>query len=364
MLRPRVKYEHQPVRYGDNAIGIGGEVPGIGSRVHDPDGWLWQLLALLDGAHTVDEIVRDLVERFPAHPDAQVREAIADFVEAGYVEDAAATGLLGDRARERYDRGMALLRWMDRTPGRSSEDVQARLHQARVVVVGLGGAGGAAAEALAGCGVGHIHCVDADVVQLSNLNRQFLYTEDDIGLRKVDVAVRRLRRYNSDITITGEALDVDGPAALHGLVTDSDVLLLTADRPAEIRSWANVTCHGTGTSWVYAGYHGPQTTVGFFRPGSGPCYDCLQVLRHRNLAASPTTTPWQPGVDLPDRHAANAISSGLTGYLAAHVAIALITGVPRTRPNHEFGFNLVTLESVSGAVLEAPLPDCPTCRRH
>ena len=74
-------------------------------------------------------------------------------------------------------------------PRASSWDAQARLARSRVTVVGLGGSGAGAAAALAASGVGRLHCVDPDAVELSNLNRQVLYSEDDIGRPKVDAAV-------------------------------------------------------------------------------------------------------------------------------------------------------------------------------
>jgi molybdopterin/thiamine biosynthesis adenylyltransferase len=78
------------------------------------------------------------------------------------------------------------------------------LRASRVTVVGVGGTGGVAALALAAAGVGQLHCVDPDVVDLSNLGRQVVYTEDDTGRPKVGGAVARLRRLNADIAVSGE----------------------------------------------------------------------------------------------------------------------------------------------------------------
>ena len=100
---------------------------------------------------------------------------------------------------------------MDLTPRESTWHAQLRLRRSKAIVIGLGGTGGAAAMALAMSGVGHVHCVEPDLVELSNLNRQILYTEKDIGLPKVDAAVERLRSSNSDIMVTGDRVEVDGP---------------------------------------------------------------------------------------------------------------------------------------------------------
>ncbi|HET9137908.1 ThiF family adenylyltransferase [Actinophytocola sp.] len=351
---PRIKREHQPVLLGGGRIRIGGHVPGIARDVLDPDGWVWAMLEALDGSRSVEQVISHVVSLFPTKPKRQVRAAIEDFVQAGYVEDAGESppADLTVAEVERYSRGRALFSWMDLVPRRSSWDAQLQLRQARVVVVGLGGVGGAAALALTLSGVGHIHCVEPDVVELSNLNRQILFTDEDIGKSKVDAAMGRLRAYNSGAMVTGEQTVVDTPGVLRALAVTCDVLLLAADQPLEIRSWTNRVCHATGTAWVHGGYHGPQVVAGLYRPGAGPCYECARVTGRPPRAAQ------RPRAGM---HAANAVSANLAGLLAAHAAMSLITGVPALRVGSQFGFNLVTLrESVAGSTGE-PRPDCPTC---
>ncbi|CAM5347475.1 ThiF family adenylyltransferase [Streptomyces tanashiensis] len=64
---------------------------------------------------------------------------------------------------------------------------------------------------LVASGVGHVRCVDHDTVELTNLNRQFLFDEDDVGRPKTQVAVGRLSRLNTDVTVTGEERLLTGP---------------------------------------------------------------------------------------------------------------------------------------------------------
>ncbi|MGM1062175.1 HesA/MoeB/ThiF family protein [Saccharothrix sp. Mg75] len=362
MFRPRIKFEHRPVRYGEDRIRIGGDVVGVASEISDPEGWVWTLLNTLDGTRTVDQVVADLVHRYPDRSQEQMRQAVDDLVTTGYVYDAAApppervigTGL------DRYDRGMMLLRWMDRTPGRSAWDAQLLLHQARVTVVGVGGVGAEAAWALVASGVGKVHCVDGDVVERSNLNRQVLYTEHDLGRSKVDAAVERLRQHNGEVVVTGEHLMINGSQQLEALAADCDVLLLAADTPGEIRSWANRACLVTGTAWVHGGYFGPQVHIGLYRPGSGPCADCGRTARLERDARLPPLTSWTPARSQTPPHAANAVTAGMTGLLAAHAVTSLITGAPALSVNREYGLNLITLREHTVG-LDSPRPDCPTC---
>ncbi|WP_018680146.1 ThiF family adenylyltransferase [Actinokineospora enzanensis] len=360
MYRPRIKAKHRPVRLGDGSVRIGGTVPGIERRIKDPDGWVWALLGTLDGTRTVDQVVTELVHRFPGRPEAEVIRDLGVLIQAGHVEDAAeaAPRELSSRERERYSRCRELSEWMARVGRRSSWESELLLRQARVVVIGIGGTGSIAALNLAQSGVGELHCVEPDVVELSNLPRQALFTERDLGQPKVEAAVRELRARNSDIRITGEALTITGPAAMLALAARFDVVVLAADQPAEIQTWTNRACHATGTAWVHAGYHGPQINYGLYRPGTGPCYECVATAERDHHTGS--TYP-EPMVAREEIQAGNAVSAGMSGALAAHTAMDLITSVPGLPVNREYAFNLVTLVGDVVSALETPRPDCPTC---
>jgi molybdopterin/thiamine biosynthesis adenylyltransferase len=169
------------------------------------------LLDAMDGGRSMAEIVAVVRAAHPGQPERTIESGLRQLVRSGHVEDAVAPHPpeLTDRDLERYDRSMRYLRWMDLTPRASSWDPQVMLRSARVTVLGVGGTGGIAAQALAAAGIGHLHCVDFDTVELSNLCRQVLYTEDDIGKSKVDAAVTRLGSLNSDIEVTGQHLRVD-----------------------------------------------------------------------------------------------------------------------------------------------------------
>ncbi|WP_308258571.1 ThiF family adenylyltransferase [Saccharothrix obliqua] len=359
-----MKHEHRPFLLGANEVRIGGRVPGIASVVHDPDGWVWALLAALDGTHTTEQVISDMARRFPDHAAADVRTALDELDAQGHLEDAAEPPPtdLSPSEQDRYSRGRALWRWMSRTPGAGSWAAQSALRSARVVVVGVGGVGSTAALALVASGVGQVHLVEPDVVELSNLNRQLIYTERDLGRHKAVAAVRRLRAHNREVRVTGERTAVDGPDVLRRLAAKCDVLLMAADTPSQIRSWTNRACRDTGTAWVHGGYHGPQVNVGVFRPGTGPCYDCARRANQEHIESLPIT-PWPGGIGSTAVNAANAVSSGIAGHLAAHAAMSLVTGVPALPVNREYGFNLVTLLDNVALGVEGPRADCPTCGR-
>ena len=349
---PRVKPEHAPSRSSGGTIRLGGVMYGIASEIEDPDGWAWAALTLMDGTRRTEEITAELAARFPELTVDEAGDIVATLLSSGHVEEAdpGPCPELSEREKERYSCSRDFYRWIDLTPRDHGWEPQLRIRAARVLVIGLGGTGGHAAWSLAASGVGRLHLVDPDVVELSNLNRQLLYTEADIGRPKVEVALDRLRRVNSDIEITGERAAVTGPDDLDRLLDGFGVLVLCADHPREpggIRTWANRVCARRGIPWVTGGYNGPLVSVGVFGPG-GPCFECVRA-----------GIPPQPGADYAWPGVTGA-SAGLSGQLVAHDVLSLITETMPAPPGY---FHGVALLDPNGHVYahNPSLPDCEIC---
>ncbi|GII03268.1 HesA/MoeB/ThiF family protein [Planobispora takensis] len=356
MLLPRVKDGHHPFRFDDGTVRIGGEIYGLATEIGDPQGVAWAALTLMDGTRTTEEVVAAVRASFPRLAEAAAREVVTRLIASGHLEDASARvpAEIGERERIRYGRSQAFFRRVDLTPREHGWEAQLRLKAARIVVLGLGGTGSHAAWALAASGVGRIHCVDADLVELSNLNRQALYTEGDIGRPKAATAVVALRRVNSDIEITGERRRVGSESELSALLDGCDVLALCADEPRGqgIRIWANRACARAGVPWAGGGYNGPLVTVGTFARGRGACYECLaagEALRRR------------PGLPVElGGPGATAVSAGISGQLVAHAVISLVTGVPGPAVGAVVGVNLIAPDHHVW-IRHPPRPGCPVC---
>jgi molybdopterin/thiamine biosynthesis adenylyltransferase len=363
MRRPRIKPEHSPYRTTEGQIRIGGGVYGIAAEITDPGGWLWNLITAIDGTAGPAEIVGRVLRAYPDAAEADVLDALESLIGAGYVEDAAAEvpADFSLREQQRYGRGVQFYRWVDLQPRRSPWDVQRLLRGARVVLIGVGGTGASAALALAASGVGHLHCIDADVVELSNLNRQILYTEGDLGRPKAAAAVAHLRQRNSDIKITGERTRIGSPDDCAAAIAGYGMLALCADRPDDLRRWANRSCLAARIPWVDGGYHGPLVTAGVYVPGDGPCWECLRAGELARLGL-PAISPADLSRGLPRApgNAATAVTAALSGQLVAHLAIALLTGTSPITPGTVYGTNLMMLgEQV--VVRHPRRRDCPAC---
>jgi molybdopterin/thiamine biosynthesis adenylyltransferase len=363
MRRPRIKPEHAPYRTTGGQIRIGGGVYGIAAEITDPGGWLWSLVTAIDGTAGPAQIVGRVRRAHPDAAEADVHDALESLIGAGYVEDAAAAEPADFSLREqrRYRRSVQFYRWVDLRPRSSPWDVQRMLRNARVVLVGIGGTGTSAAMALTASGVGRLHCIDADVVELSNLNRQILYTESDLGRPKSAAAAAHLRRRNSDIEITAERMRIGSQDDLAAAIDGYGLLALCADQPDNLRHWANRACLAARVPWVDGGYHGPLVTAGAYVPGNGPCWECLRAgeLARMGLPAidsggASRGLPPVPG------NAATAVTAAMSGQLVAHLAIALLTGTSPVTPGTVYGINLMMLGD-QVVVRHPRRSDCPAC---
>jgi ThiF family len=165
---------------------------------------------------------------------------------------------LSPAEQERYSRGVTLLRRLDRSPRRSAWEMQERLREVRILLIGLGGTGGYCAQALVASGVGHLHCVDHDTADLSNLNRQPLSRERDIGRPKLDAALEDLRALNHHPEVTGDRRRVAGPEDLAMLLDSGPGLVRPAchvRRPAARDSIGYSLSGGFGSSQPGDGGH-------------------------------------------------------------------------------------------------------------
>ena len=105
---------------------------------------------------------------------------------------------------------------------------QLKLKQAKVCVVGVGGLGNPIVTRLTAMGVGKIRIVDRDVIELSNLHRQTMFNEDDVGQVKVETAAKKLRKLNPDIIIEEMPVSINDYTALE-VVDGCDVVVDALD---------------------------------------------------------------------------------------------------------------------------------------
>jgi adenylyltransferase/sulfurtransferase len=150
---------------------------------------------------------------------------------------------------------------------------QAKLLAARVAVVGAGGLGCPAALYLCAAGVGTLGLIDADVVDVSNLQRQVLYGADDVGRPKVDVARERLLAQNPDLRVETHAVRLTAANA-EDVLRPYDVVVDGSDN-FPTRYLVNDACVRLGKPAVYGAILRFEGQASVFDARRGPCYRCL-----------------------------------------------------------------------------------------
>ena len=242
--------------------------------------------------------------------------------------------MFSDREVERYARHLVLREIGG--PG------QQKLKAARVLLVGMGGIGAPAALYLAAAGVGTLGMVDDDTVSLSNLQRQVLYTEADIGRLKVEAGTERLRALNPDVVIEPIARRLDVHNA-GGIIKDWDLVIDGCDS-FETRFLVNDACLAAGSILVSAAIGRWESLIAVLK--GRPCYRCF--------------VPETP----PDAETCAAVGvvgalAGTAGSMAALAAIRAIVGAGEDITGEVLSFDALSWRSRSMRLMADPA--CPAC---
>lgn len=228
---------------------------------------------------------------------------------------------------------------------------QARLAQARALLVGCGALGSTIAEQLVRAGVGSLRIADRDIVELTNLQRQVLFDESDAreGAPKAAAAARRLRAINSAVAIEPHIVDVDADN-VESLFEGIDVALDGTDNVAT-RYLLNDVSVKTGLPWIYGACVGTEGRVMTIRPKlGGACLRCI--------------FPEPPAPqDLPTCDTAGVLGpvASVVGNMQAIAAIKLLSGNEKAVADELLVFDLWNNRIKTISTAGARRSDCPTC---
>jgi adenylyltransferase/sulfurtransferase len=208
------------------------------------------------------------------------------------------------------------------------------------LVVGAGGIGCPAGWGLVAAGVERITLIDPDVVALSNLPRQVLYAESDVGQTKAPLAAARLDAWGSEVRGLHARLSHENANELLG---SADVVIDATDG-ATTKDWLNAACVRLAVPLVHAAGLRSEGRLLVVPPGGEPCLTCLFGRLRGDLGSCADHGVWNGVV-------------GIVGFLAAHHAVMLL--LREARPSAYQVLDFDTGRSVSlGA---SPDPRCPVC---
>ena len=244
------------------------------------------------------------------------------------------------------------------------QEGQDRLQAASVFIAGVGALGCAVADHLVRAGVGHIRLVDRDVVEPTNLQRQSLFAEDDIGLPKAIAAKQRLFAINKEVRVEAVVDDLR-PAVATTMIEDCDAIADGLDN-FETRFLLNDLSVNFGLPYAYAGAVGYEGTAAFLKPSpkhrkhlatreiseaeSGPCLRCI--------------VPESPSDDLTPTCDSAGVLAPVIAVVSGLQAAALIQYLAQSNdplPHLLTRFDARTMRMHQINIGNARREDCATC---
>jgi adenylyltransferase/sulfurtransferase len=222
------------------------------------------------------------------------------------------------------------------------EEGQEKLKDAHALVAGLGGLGCPASEYLVAAGVGHLTILDAERVELSNLNRQILHWQLDVGRSKAGSAIEKLWAMNP-VTKIDSRLEMITRENVDDLIKDADIVVDGMDNYST-RYVLNDACVRNRIPFIHGAVEGLVGQLATILPGEGPCLRCI-------IPKEPPSKPSFPVL---------GTTPGVIGCLQAMEAVKLIVGIGRLLVGRMLFFNG---EAMSFDIIETRRnKNCPVCK--
>ncbi|HET6451241.1 MAG TPA: ubiquitin-like small modifier protein 1 [Spirochaetia bacterium] len=329
---------------GDLLARLGADYPQLKKHLFDDAGKLRNFVNI----YVNDDDIRNLQkEQTPVKEKdvVSIIPAVAGGAAAGSAPGAAGAppvnGTLNQQQVQRYSRHLIL-------PEVGMEG-QRKLRRARVLVIGAGGLGSPTLSYLAAAGIGTIGIVDFDTVDLTNLQRQIIYTTADVGRSKLQVAADRVRAMNPDVEVKLYEARLSSDNAME-ILRGWDVVVDGTDN-FPTRYLVNDACVMLGIPNVYGSIFRFDGQATVFCTPEGPCYRCVYP------------EPPPPGL-VPSCAEGGVLGvlPGIIGTIQATEAVKLILG-----KGDSLAGRLLVLDAMRMRFREMKLrknPDCPVCGAH
>ena len=227
------------------------------------------------------------------------------------------------------------------------EEGQERINRSKVLVVGAGGLGSPVLLYLAGAGVGTIGIIDSDTVSVSNLHRQIIHPENNVGINKAESAKSRLKEINGDIKVITYNTFLTAKNA-ESIINEYDFVIDCVDN-FTARFIINDTCVLLKKPFCHGGVLGAKGQVMTYVPGMGPCYRCIfeEIPEDGTVDTAATVGVLGPAV-------------GIIGSIEALEAIKYITGVGNLLTGRMLVLDGLTMEC-RVVNFRHPSKDCRVC---
>lgn len=240
----------------------------------DPTRQVEELLRLLrEGSRPLDMLRSTLSEEFSDVSSSEIVEALESLDSLGFLENSTSETPPSWKSG-RFDSNLEFFGWFS-TLRLDREELQRRIVDSHVLVLGVGGLGSTTVMNLAGLGVGRLTLLDFDQVEPKNFARQFLYRANDIGHSKVDRAAAWVREFDPNIRVRAEERRIDGPSDVADLLDGVDLVVRAVDKPSGIiAQWVNEACVTARVVHIGGGMAGTRLSYYSVNPGISACCNC------------------------------------------------------------------------------------------
>lgn len=326
----------------------------------DPVGDITYLFELLKLGCEVNEIQKDFLSLFPESPFNDYMETVDTL---GLIEQIDVNRqVLSEYDQNRWSRNLEFFNSM-LTSGGNKYDIQRRIKEARVCLLGCGGLGSHILFELAALGIENITITDFDTIELSNMNRQILYKNSDIGKTKVLTAKERILEFNPAMKITANSQRLSSVQDVRDIITGHDLVICVADKPRDkMVMWLNEACCRSRIPFINGGLDQRRALFYSVVPGVSGCVECWhssvtegsvqKQIVNNDLASEKDYSAPAPAL--------SALVSVATGVIVSE-AIKLLTGLqPPALSNKSkcFSFDELTITEAECWSLN---PECLCC---
>ncbi|MCW5589338.1 MAG: ThiF family adenylyltransferase [Legionellales bacterium] len=249
--------------------------PGTAIELGDSKGFIKTVCQLLDGKKTVKEIEEILNHTHPKEV-SYLNDLLTSLDKAYLLED---NVILNSKEFspyeiERWERNIEFFGAYT-SSSHNKFNYQKKLQNTKVTLLGLGGAGSHILYELAALGIHQIQAVDFDKIELSNLNRQIIYDESDVGLRKVDIAKRKIKAFLPNAKLNFINIKISSNDDVSNIISGQEFVISVIDQPRnQILNWVNQACINEKVPFICGALDWKYCFFYSVIPGKSGCIEC------------------------------------------------------------------------------------------
>lgn len=259
--------------------------PGTAIEIADPNHFILSACKLMDGKKSIEAIQQELSVNFPQ--EAPFLPDLLTLLDNEYLlEDNGCCnhGTLSKYDTERWSRSIEFLGAYCKA-NENKYSKQEKIKNSRICLLGLGGVGSSVLLNLIAMGVQNIRAVDFDTVDLSNLNRQIIYDECDVGNSKAETAKNKVLQFYPQANIECINSKITSPECIEKFIKDCDFVINAADQPREqIIDWLNCACVKNGIPFICGALDSRYAIYYSVHPGKSGCIECWKSQARKSSA--------------------------------------------------------------------------------